>query len=358
MLLAALRAAFPVDSRRLTVLVALVLAVIAQRTCVLNVLKTHVALPGTPGARAKRLKRFVQFALPDDLVARFVLSLLPVGTVWLILDRTNWKLGKRDVNILLLSASWGTFSLPLVWTLLEHGGNSTMVQRQALLQRFFAVHSAFALTHPLGGLRADREFIGKAWFRFLRRSKLPICIRLKADTRVNGLEVWRRFVHLKPGTAWHWGVRLRVYGVKLHIVATTTAKGERLFLATEHEGARRTLAEYAQRWGCECLHQSLKGRGFDLEASHLTRPERVSTLLTVLAIAFVWCCLAGETRHEEIPIKLLKHGRLAVSLFRYGLDWIGEALRPDQPSLFARLVALLKPRNPVPYVVLASPPHF
>lgn len=102
----------------------------------LYTLKTHVHLPGTLDTRYQRLLRFVQFELPDACFARFALSFLPEGELWLILDRTNWKLGSQDVNILLLSAVWNGFSLPLMWTLIPHGGSSNSATRQALVERF------------------------------------------------------------------------------------------------------------------------------------------------------------------------------------------------------------------------------
>ncbi|MFH4263529.1 IS4 family transposase, partial [Acinetobacter baumannii] len=84
-----------------------------------------VDLPGSNDTVYQRLKRFVQFALPDLLVARFVLAhLRDEQHLLLVLDRTNWKLGQQDINILLLSVRWQTFSFPLVWTLLPHSGNS------------------------------------------------------------------------------------------------------------------------------------------------------------------------------------------------------------------------------------------
>jgi hypothetical protein len=337
----ALRPVLTMDARRLIVLVALILVVLERRTCVLNVLKTFISLPGSSRTRAQRIKRFMRYELPPELIARFVLSLLPAGKIWLILDRTHWKLGKVDINVLLLSVSWKASSLPLMWTVLNRSGNSHTSDRKALLQRFLIVHEEFKTTHKLGGLCADREFIGKDWFGYLRHKKIPICIRLKANTSIRGQELWRRFAHIKPGTAWSWRLRLPIHGVKLYVAATTTPTGERLFLATEHSSAKRALEEYARRWGAECLHQGLKGRGFRLEDSHLTHPQRVSTLLAVLSLAFIWCCLTGELRNHEAPIQLLNHGRLAMSFFRYGLDCLGEALRPGELKLFSRLVNLL-----------------
>ncbi len=77
----------------------------------------------------------------------------------------NWKLGSQDVNILLLSAVWNGFSLPLMWTLIPHSGNSNTATRQALVERFRAA----CPERKVSGLLADREFVGKAWFTFLKQ---------------------------------------------------------------------------------------------------------------------------------------------------------------------------------------------
>jgi hypothetical protein len=42
--------------------------------------------------------------------------------------------------------------------------------------------------------------------------------------------------------------------------------------------------------------------------------------LALLALATVWAFKVGEWLHQQEPLKLKKHGRLAKSLFRYGLD--------------------------------------
>ncbi|KCW29615.1 hypothetical protein J471_4392, partial [Acinetobacter baumannii 1032359] len=41
-------------------------------------------------------------------------------------------------------------------------------------------------------------------------------------------------------------------------------------------------------------------------------------LIAVLAISFCWCYLTGEWKHDQKKaIKIKKHGRLSMSLFRY-----------------------------------------
>ena len=145
--------------------------------------------------RYQRLLRFVQFTVPDGLYTQFVLKLLPAGDLWLILDRTNWKPGSSDINILLLSATWKSFSLPLLWRLLPHGSSSAQSDRQALLARFLAVRG----DRSVAGVLADREFIGRSWFTFLDQHGVAPYIRLRTTSKLNGVPVWARFPKLEVG---------------------------------------------------------------------------------------------------------------------------------------------------------------
>ncbi|CAM3794821.1 hypothetical protein DESA109040_21675 [Deinococcus saxicola] len=106
----------------------------------------------------------------------------------------NWKWGKQHLNILILSVSWRTFALPLAWVLLPHGGNSNTATRTALIKSVLPLLDGKKLS-----LLADREFIGQDWFQTLKRFRSAPCIRLKADTRVGGMEVWAIFKKLEPG---------------------------------------------------------------------------------------------------------------------------------------------------------------
>ena len=317
----ALRSAFPLDARRLCVLAALVLAVLQARSVVLYSLKNHVQLPGSREMRYQRLLRFAQFVVPDALFTRFVLKLLPPGELWLILDRTNWKLGKSDVNVLLLSASWQSFSFPLMWTLLPHGGASAQSDRQQLLERFLAVRAE----RQVAGLLADREFIGQRWFSFLAQHAIAPCIRLRADSKMNGIPVWACFRKLHGGEVRFWHKAVPVYGVKVRVLATKNAAGEMLYLA--YKGwSSQNLRRYALRWQCENLHAALKTRGFNLEDTGLTQAQRVSTLLVVVSLAFVWACLSGEFQATRQKIKRKAHGYAQVSVFRLGLDHLQDLL--------------------------------
>lgn len=90
--------------------------------------------------------------------------------------------------------------------------------------------------------------------------------------------------------------------------------------------AERALRRYARRWDIETLFGALKRRGFNLEDTHLTHAERLSTLLALLTLAFTWAYLLGAWLHEQMPLKLKKHGYAAKSLFKRGLELLRAAI--------------------------------
>ena len=75
------------------------------------------------------------------------------------------------------------------------------------------------------------------------------------------------------------------------------------------------------------MFKAMKSAGFNIEDTHLTDLHRIGKLLLLVMIAFVWCYNIGElVRLKYNPIRILKHGRKAKSIFRYGLDIVTEFL--------------------------------
>ena len=103
---------------------------------------------------------------------------------------------------------------------------------------------------------------------------------------------------------WVYGRRMWVVGVR-----------DGLIVATDLD-PHRVLEVYGLRWGIERLFRALKGRGVDLESTHVTEGEKLSRLLLPLSLAFVWAFRTGVFLHRVRPVRPKKHGRLGQSLFR------------------------------------------
>lgn len=139
------------------------------------------------------------------------------------------------------------------------------------------------------------------------------------------------FWHQKQGEVYALGKRTVFSGgsgasLSLFVSGQRLPNGDFLIVMSNRESA--ILERYGKRWGIETLFGCLKKRGFNLEATHVTATLRLSRLLAVLTLAFCWAYVSGRWLFAQKPWQTKKHGRLTVSLFRAGLDWLQSILMP------------------------------
>ncbi len=320
------------NQARIKFLAGFLVALIAVKTVCLTQIACVFPGPAKTASHYKRIQRFLRhFDLDFAGVARLVGTLAGAQTPWVLsLDRTNWKLGKADLNVLVLALVWRGVAFPLLWSVLEKdgrgkAGNSNTDERIALLGRFVAVFGSGKVAY----LCADREFVSKRWIGWLRKQGISFRLRVKADTLVqNGRGEM---------VCAAWLFRDCALGRERPLAGERACLGQRLFISGTRlsddflivlSDRQAPLSDYARRWGIETLFGCLKRRGFCLEATHVVESERLSRLLALLAIAFCWAFAAGVWLAEHKPLRVKKHGRAAVSLFRSGLDFLRRVLVP------------------------------
>jgi len=78
------------------------------------------------GSSLRRIQRFMaDYALDTGLIARMVYMLLPHDPPYrLAMDRTNWKFGETNINVLTLAIVYRGVSFPLLILMLDKRGNS------------------------------------------------------------------------------------------------------------------------------------------------------------------------------------------------------------------------------------------
>jgi hypothetical protein len=88
----------------------------------------------------------------------------------------------------------------------------------------------------------------------------------------------------------------------------------------------------------ETFFSDQKSRGFQLDKSHLSDPERVHRLMLAACLAYLWVIDLGTVAHEDawLPVIHRSH-RCDLSLFQVGLRLLDYLLYHDQliPSSFA-----------------------
>ena len=296
----------------------------------------------------KRCQRFLRFFdVPFAEIARLVITVLGIQPPFIIsIDRTDWYLGETPVNILMLSLVYKGVAFPLLWTVLEKKGCSDTQERIELLEKYLKLFGKETISF----VTADREFIGRDWFRYLRREQIPFRIRIKENLKVTNargtkmVSAKNLFRTQRAGVGSLLRGRRRVLGEEVSLMGMRTREGEYVMVASSLE-SDEILTDYAQRWKIETLFGCLKSRGFCLEETHVTQRERLEKLLALLTVAFCWAYIAGEWLARTTPIKIKNHGRLAKSLFRHGFDYLRRILC-NQDCLakrydFIRLCSLL-----------------
>ena len=87
-----------------------IVALLKVKTANLVEIATAFSGKAKKDSKYRRIKRFFQsFQIDAFTIACLITSLLPVGEArWvLVMDRTNWNLGKETINVLMLGVEWG-----------------------------------------------------------------------------------------------------------------------------------------------------------------------------------------------------------------------------------------------------------
>ncbi len=260
------------------------------------------------------------------------------------MDRTNWKFGKLDINILVLSICHNGIAIPIMWDMLPKTGVSNSGERQKLIGRFLQVFGVEKISALLG----DREFIGDDWLKFLADRNIPFYIRIKQNLTIGRSEnelVTANPLVKKLQNNEYKVLRGKRYlgknykGPKVSVAALRNGEGELVIIAT-NDNPYQALDIYKKRWEIENLFACLKTRGFNFENTHLVHLDRINKLLGILAITFTFAYTVGLWRHSIWPIKLKTHGRKAMSPFRYGLDYL-RRIYLNQGQMYKELSSII-----------------
>jgi len=199
---------------------------------------------------------------------------------------------------------------------LDKAGNSNTAERLDLLEVF---NDVFGF-HRIKSLMADREFIGKKWFKTLNENKITYFIRIKENTLLpwgkdNPIQVKKLFLHLK------WGqnrlVLKEMYEHSVYFAGTLSKTGELVIVMTNQDlKASQILTKYRERWSIEELFRKLKTSGFHWENTHMKKSERLVSLLIILGFGLLIAYLMGQ--NDNIPWKKTL-GCPLYSVFKQGL---------------------------------------
>ena len=281
----------------------------------------------------RRIQRFMATSnFSMELVAKLIFKLFPhQDKVTLVMDRTNWQFGKKDINILMLGIGYKNMAFPLMFRMLNKKGNSNSRERISLLSQYiewFGVNS-------IDCLLADREFIGREWLKFLNVHHIRYHIRIRNNFKIlrpgkqTEIPAYYLFNFLKINQIYHYQKIVIMHGEHCYLSGVKTIRDGQvdMLIIVSFNKPQEAIDYYQKRWQIETLFKALKSSGFNLEDTHVTQLDRLERMILLTIIAFTWCYKIGDYIDQYItPIKIKTHGRRAVSLFKYGLDYLSRVL--------------------------------
>ena len=251
------------------------------------------------------------------------------------LDRTNWKLGKTDINILVLAVVTPKFKIPEIWLFMDHRGNSSTLQRIDLMKRYIDVFRVSSIQALLG----DREFVGDEWLTYHVENNIPFSIFPRKDMYIE-TEDGRRFqfsslLHKKRNGRWiGWLCGMARTPENLLRFEGKNIKDELVVVATNIPAPKNALRLYPKRWGIECLFADAKTRGINIEDTHMIDHNKLTILLTMVALFMVWAYRCASQKMGRRGITKKNHNRREKSWFRIGLDTLCRWILFDPEEAF------------------------
>lgn len=282
----------------------------------------------------RRIQRFMaDFDLPMKLISTFIFGILPEKkNLVLVLDRTNWKFGNSNINILMLGICYKNIAIPIMFKMLDKRGNSGTSERIELIKQFIKWFGKDCIDCLL----ADREFVGHHWLEYLNKNNIRYHIRSRNNFKVFCFDrnedkpVFWLFNNLKEGAFRHHPKIVKINGVLCYVSGSKQrgkdGKIDFLILISFNK-PEESLEYYKKRWQIETLFKAFKSSGFNIESTHVTDQKRLEKLFMIVMIALVWCYKIGDYVDENIkPIKIKKHQRRSFSIFKYGLNFLNNIL--------------------------------
>ena len=289
----------------------------------------------------RRIQRFMaNYSLDKDLIAKFIFALLPNEPPYTIaIDRTNWKFGQTNINILVLAIVYEGVAFPILFKLMPKKGNSNTNERIQIINHYIKLFGKESINY----LVADREFVGEHWVNYLNLNRIKYHIRIRENFWVLNPKTGKKFkaswlfsdLKLNQSKFIHsiYYINNQLCYLSASKVKNKEGKPELQIIISfcKPEIAQKI---YKDRWQIETAFRALKTSGFNMEDTHLTDIQRIEKLFALVLIAFTWSYLVGIYMHDNVkPIRMLNNGRRAKSFFKYGLTFIASMLLKSHNQL-------------------------
>jgi hypothetical protein len=324
-------------ARHLETLASMITGIILSKSCQLPKIAGKVPGEVHPDSREKQMSRWVQNAhitfglyfLP--FVQPLLERLAAVRPLVLVMDGSAVA---RGCVTLMVSVLYARRAIPVGWLVIEGAkGHFPTATHLALLREVKTLVPETATVIFLG----DGEFDSPELQAELASYEWEYACRTAKNIQIGLDEVWSSLADLQvtPGQrVFRKGVWFTkdAYGPVMVIAWWEKRYQEPSYWVSNMTSVQRACDWYRKRMHIETFFSDQKSRGFQLDKSHLSDPDRVNRLMLAACLAYLWVIYLGTVAQQgDWLSRIHRRSRCDLSLFQLGLRLLHYLLNHDLP---------------------------
>jgi len=325
-------------AQHLTTLAAFISGIVGSKSSQLPSIATKVPDRAKPDSRVKRLSRWLDNDAILEAVyflpyAEMLLTQLAFETLVLVMDGSGVG---RGCCALMMHVIYKGRALPLAWRVRQcpkgHFPEGLHIALVELVSNLIPEGTKVVF-------RGDGEFDGRklqetmneaGWWYACRTSKGNTATWEDETFYVEELGAC-----LKPGRL----IELKeveftreAYGPVMLLCCWAKGHAEPLYVVSNMSSAEEAIDYYKKRFRIETFFSDQKSRGFNIQKSHLTDPQRLSRLLIASCLAYIWLVYLGSLCKKDGWQSIIhRRKRCDLSLFQLGLRLLEHFLNERLP---------------------------
>lgn len=276
-------------------------------------------------SRAKKFSRWVnseriEFEIYYQPYAQALLTSLAHHILVLAMDGS--EIG-RGCLTLMVSVIYKKRALPIAWIVVQgHKGHFPEETHVSLLEQVHDIVPEGCDVIFLG----DGEFDGTTLQATVAAYNWQYVCRTARNAQINedGYQFPFHEVDVQPGQCIGLpdvSITHQNYGPVLTIAWWRVEYKEPIYLVTNMELVEEACYWYAKRFRIETFFSDQKSRGFNMQKSHISDPERLARLMIAACLAYIWIIYLGVIAKRDGWVKIIhRTDRCDLSLFQLGLD--------------------------------------
>lgn len=311
----------------------MVTGIVLGRKAQLSAMSLEIPHPAKPASLEKRFQRFVKnerFDVQTNYLPFAHLILAHLADKPLVLAMDGSTVG-RGCMALMVGVIYHKRAIPLAWIVYRgKKGHTDAEHHIAILTHLLPLIPSGAKVILLG----DGEYDTVEMLTWVRdNTHWQYVVRTSKSNLITHGDQQYALRDLCGGqgsiTAAHDALfTLQEFGPVMAVAWWGKKYDDPIFLISNCASAGEACDYYSRRFRVETLFSDKKSRGFHIEKSHLSDPDRLVTLLLATSLAYIWLIHLGMlVFHDEAKRSLVdRTHRTDKSLFRLGLDWLKHVL--------------------------------